>query len=395
MGERVKRLLSAALAAVLLSGGTAAASELPVTVLEAGGSPANPAASAGPVLQPDAGSGLQTAAMSNPNRIVPIETLKPAAPMSKPVLSPSGGTLILSNSPESPTSAGGFYRDTVSGSFRIFSHQANMTGSLLNVAAAVTNTSGYKVKLYEEGTGAGIDYYPDQAGQNALDAFLKSRGYKRPIAVLEPGETYWKTYAVPSSDTLTSYLQLRAESAAGGNAPVTVTTLGYAGQRPANPLAEPMLPPDKHVRGTFPHYDRTGTLVYNTSAGNSLIRVSSAPSGQWADFMPGEYENGRDAISGATVVNSGNYGVIYDLSVQINNESDKRRTIGVYLNAAGGSGHYTIGWGGKLLNSGYLDFTKAWQFAELKVSRKGKTIPSRLSLTGGSSGPQALYFTNQ
>ncbi|OXM13427.1 hypothetical protein [Paenibacillus herberti] len=395
MGKRINRLVPAAIAAVLLVGGTVAAS--PNTVLEAGGSPPSGAAAGGSVsssLQAEAASGLQTAALTTPDLVVPIATLKPAVAMVKPVLTPSGGTLVLSNSPESPTTTGGFYRDTVSGSFRVFSHQANLTGAGLNVATAVTNTSGYKVKLYLEGAGAGIDYYPDVAGQNALDAFLKSRGSKRPIAVLQPGETYWKIHAVPANDTLTGYLQLRAETMYGGSAPVTVTTLGYAAKRPSDPLVEPILPPDKHVRGTFPNFDRTGTLVYNTSAGNSLIRVSSAPSGQWADFMPGEYEQGRDAITGATVANSGNYGVIYDMSVQINNQSDSKRTIGVYLNPSGGAGHYTIGWGGKLLNSGFLNYTMAWQFAELKVGRKGKTVPSRLSLTGGSSGPQTLYFTN-
>ncbi|MBW7453384.1 hypothetical protein K0U00_04965, partial [Paenibacillus sepulcri] len=38
--------------------------------------------------------------------LVPIETLKPGAPMEKPVLTPTGGPLILSDSPESPKTEG-------------------------------------------------------------------------------------------------------------------------------------------------------------------------------------------------------------------------------------------------------------------------------------------------
>ncbi|ASS68387.2 MULTISPECIES: hypothetical protein [unclassified Paenibacillus] len=351
-------------------------------------------ASASPPAVPESGAGLQAMAKDQPFVTVPIESLKPAQAMEKPVLTPTGGQLILSDSPEMPTAPGAYYRDVVTGSFRVFYHHLNNTGAPLQIGAAVTNTSGYTVKLYEEGSGAGVDYYPDVAGQIALAAFLKDRGSKRPVAVLKPGESYWRTAEVPATHTLSGFLQLRAESASGGAAPVTVTTLGYA-MRPADPLAEPVLPPDRHIRGTFPHYDRTGTLVYKTSAGNSLLRVDSSPSGQWADFMPGEYEQGVDATSGAAVLNPGNYGVIYDMSVEIENDSDERRTVGVYLNPSGGSGHYTIGWGGKLLNSGFLNYTMAWQLSEFNVGRKGKTVPSRLSLTGGSAGPQTLYFTSR
>ncbi|MGN7454032.1 hypothetical protein ACTHPH_04335 [Paenibacillus pasadenensis] len=405
-----KKLLPAVLAAALLASGSAMASPqagLGPAEPEGGSAAALRAADGTPLPERDAsaaaglGGGsasgsasLQAAALATPNLIVPIETLKPAVALSKPALSPAGGPLILSDSPESPTTPGGFYRDTVSGSFRVFYHHYNKTGAELQVAVAVTNTSGYKVKLYEEGAGAGVDYYPDIAGQLGLEAFLADRGSRRPVAVLLPGQSYWVSHAVPVTYTASGFLQLRAEAPGGGSAPVTVTTLGYAGARP-DPLAEPILPRDKHVRGTFPHYDRTGTLVYDTSLGNALIRVSSAPSGQWADFMPGEYEPGVDATTGESVVNSGNYGVIYDFNVQIDNKSEGKRTVDVYLNPSGGSGHYTLGWANKRLSSGYLNYTQAWQFAELKVGKKGKTVPSRLSLTGGSSGPQVLYFTNK
>lgn len=338
---------------------------------------------------------LVSAGASAEETIVPVSELKPAAPMSKPVLTPTGGALILSDSPESPKTEGAYYRDRVTGQFRVFWHHANMTGAPLNIAVAVTNTSDEPVMLFNEGQGVGTDYYPDLAGQDALAAFMDTHGNQTLTAILQPGETYELNTPTPDQYTVSGIVQFRAANQHGNtDAAVTVTTLGYV-NLPEHPELAPILPGDVHVRGTFPHFDRTGTLTYNTSAGNSLIRISSAPSGKWSDSMPGEYENGINAIDGSTVVNSGNYGVMYNLAVEINNESDSKKLISIYDSPSGGAGHYVIGWAGSLLQSSFLDYTKAWKFTEFKVNHKGKTVQANLSLTGGAAGPQSLYFTNR
>ncbi|AJY74071.1 hypothetical protein [Paenibacillus beijingensis] len=337
---------------------------------------------------------LVSAAASAEETIVPVSELKPAAPMSKPSLTPTGGALILSDSPESPTTEGAYYRDRVTGQFRVFWHHANMTGAPLNIAVAVTNTSNEPVMLFTEGQGVGVDYYPDLAGQDALAAYMNTHGSKKMTALLQPGETYELSARTPDTYTVSGIVQLHAQSQRGNeDATVTVTTLGFV-TPPEHPEQVPILPGDVHVRGTFPHFDRTGTLTYNTTAGNSLIRISSAPSGKWSDSMPGEYEYGINAIDGSTVVNSGNYGVMYNLAVEINNESDNKKLISVYDNPSGGAGHYVIGWAGSILQSSFLDYTRAWKFTEFKVNKKGKTVQANLSLTGGAAGPQVLYFTN-
>ncbi|UYO04723.1 hypothetical protein [Paenibacillus sp. PSB04] len=334
------------------------------------------------------------AAFADDAELVPIETLKPAVPMVKPVLTGTGGSLILSDSPESPKVEGAYYRDAVTGSFRVFWHHQNMTGEPLTVAVAVTNTSAEPVMLFSEGIGLATDYYPDVAGQMALADFMSNRAAQKKEAILQPGESYYLTALAENTHTASGIANFAAYTQQGhGDATVTVTTLGYK-EQPANPLDVPILPKDVHVRGTFPHADRTGTLDYNTSSGNSLIRISSAASGPWSDSMPGEYEEGWNAVDGGTVINNGNYGVMYNLSVAINNEEDVKRVISVYDNPSGGAGHYVIGWGRDLLQSPFVNYQKAWKFTEFTVNKKGKTIAAELSLTGGAAGPQTLYFTN-
>ncbi|MFD1952970.1 hypothetical protein ACFSL6_01965 [Paenibacillus thailandensis] len=336
---------------------------------------------------------FSAATASAEGELVPIETLKPAKPMEKPILTPTGGVLILSDSPESPKTEGAFYRDQVSGLFRVFWHHANMTGAPLNIAVAVTNPTDEPVWLYTEGKGIGVDYYPDIAGQTALADFMDTRSNRKPTAVLQPGETYYIENEAPPEYTVSGIVQLHAVTPQGkDDAIVTVTTLGYF-HKPEHPEEVEVLPGDVHVRGTFPHFERTGTLTYNTSAGNSLIRISSAASGPWSDSMPGEYETGYNVIDGKSVVNNGNYGVTYNLSVEINNESNSSQIISVYDNPSGGAGHYVVEWGGLLLQSPFVNYTKAWKITDFKVNKHGKTIAANFSLTGGAAGPQTLYFT--
>ncbi|MDR9857144.1 hypothetical protein RJP21_26460 [Paenibacillus sp. VCA1] len=334
------------------------------------------------------------AAFADEAELVPIESLKPAVPMVKPVLTGTGGPLILSDSPESPKTEGAYYRDSVTGSFRVFWHHQNMTGEPLTVAVAVTNESDEPVMLFSNGIGLATDYYPDVAGQTALAGFMNNRAAQKKEAILQPGDSYCLTALTEHTHTASGIANFSAYTQKGHkDATVTVTTLGYK-EQPANPIDVPILPKDMHVRGTFPHMDRTGTLEYNTSDGNSLIRISSAASGPWSDSMPGEYEEGWNAIDGESAINNGNYGVMYRLNIAIHNETDAKRVISVYDNPSGGAGHYVIGWGKDLLQSPYVNYLNAWKFTEFTVNKKGKTVAAELSLTGGAAGPQTLYFTN-
>ncbi|MDT2236449.1 hypothetical protein P7H19_09285 [Paenibacillus larvae] len=57
---------------------------------------------------------------------------------------------------------------------------------------------------------------------------------------------------------------------------MTVTTFNYKQNRPVKPEVLPILAGDSHERGTFPHFDRVGTISYPFSLGNAYISISSS-----------------------------------------------------------------------------------------------------------------------
>jgi len=148
------------------------------------------------------------------------------------------------------------------------------------------------------------------------------------------------------------------------------------------------------VRGTFPHFDRIGTITYNTSMGNAVRSVDSDAYGQWQDDMPGEYEIGWDAVDGKEVINNGNYGVLYHWTMEFINDAHNPRTINMYLTPSGGYGSYVLQWKQAVHESGWLSYMDAWNFKSFNLGANGRTLKAQMSLVGGSSGPQTLYFTN-
>lgn len=326
--------------------------------------------------------------------VVPVSTLAPAAPLEKPQLTGVGGKLIFSDSPETFSETGAFYRDEAEGEFRVFWHHQNTADHLLTVSVAITNESAEPVELYSKGSGVATNMYVDVAGQTALADFLRTRGTTRYLATLEPGEHYWIDAPTGSMLTTSGIVQLEAVTKhAHRPTTVTVTVLGYD-TRPEHPEQLPILPPSIHTRGTFPHFDRIGTIRYNTSMGNVYLSVDSAASGPWKDDMPGEYEVGWDAVDGKEVINNGNYGVLYHWSVEITNDEHHPRTVNLYLNPSGGFGHYALQWKEEILESGFLSYLDAWNFKSFTLGANGNTYRAEMSLTGGSAGPQKLYFTN-
>ncbi|WP_139892530.1 hypothetical protein [Bacillus sp. D386] len=324
---------------------------------------------------------------------VPIETLKPAVQLEKPELKQTGGKLILSDSPETYSDDGAFYRDTATGEFRVFWHHQNNSGENRNVSLTLTNTSDESVMLYSKGVGASVNIYPDVAGKEALVQFLEEKAKKNYIKTLQPGESYFLETNANDGETVSGIAQYDIYTKHGRKpATVTATTLNYT-ERPADPLSFEILPPDSHVRGSFPHFDRKGTLTYDTAIGNAFIRLSSAAYGQWSDKMPGEYEEGISVVDGnKSVINNGNYGVLYDLDVKIENSLHRPLQISLYDNPAGGFGHFAMQWNGKLNTTGFLSYVNAWKFASEKIGANGNQYDFVTSLPGGASGPSVIYF---
>lgn len=336
-----------------------------------------------------------TPAFAATQTTAPISTLKPAVHLDKPTLAQTGGKLILSDSPETFSTVGAFYRDTATGSFRVFWHHQNSSVKGDVVAAAITNTSGVNVEVFSQGVGVATNVYPDVAGQQALTQFMQSHADKKYVTTLKPGESYYVEASTPAGDTTSGIAQFATyRQDSHQPATVTVTTLNYQSQ-PSDPTTVSILPSDSHTRGSFPHFNRAGVLNYDLSQGNAYIRLSSANAGRWSDSLPGEYEAGTDVVDGgSTVYDNGNYGVLYNLTVQVTNGTHAPRRLTVWDNPSGGYGHYVMQWNNQLSDSGFLSYSNAWRFAEATTGAVQNHYQLETSLPGGASGPQVIYFSS-
>lgn len=328
--------------------------------------------------------------------VVPVATLKPALSMEKPVLTPVGGKLIFSDDPEPFDRPGAFYRDAAEGDFRVFWHHQNQSDREWTVAVAITNLSPNTVKLFSKGQGVKTSVYVTEAGQLALVDFLQTYGSTKLLARLAPGESYFLEAPTGPGQTTSGIAQYEAVTQRGNDpAQVLVTVLNYDA-KPEHPEQTAVLPArGPQVRGTFPHYDRVGTITYHTSMGNAFLPVDSAAAGPWKDDMPGEYETGWDAVDGKEVIDNGNYGVLYHWTIDYINDDHRPKTIRMYLNPPGGSGNYTLQWKNQILSSAWLSYPDAWNFATFTLGANEREIRAQMSLVGGSAGAQNLYFTNE
>ncbi|GAA2756258.1 hypothetical protein [Actinopolymorpha rutila] len=362
------------------------------------------------------------------DELVPVESLGTQHQIPKPTLTASGPHLILSDSPELPDAdtalPGAFYRDSVDGLVRVLGHQQNNAQVPMVLGVAVTNTSDGPVLLFDRGVGRSADYWPDVAGQNSLTAFMNDHHSARYLTTLKAGETYWSTRTVAPTYTEASIQEFAAVTSGTaenvgqlqraldpdiptdqlrlprGAAParVTVTTVGYwyTEPRTADPLTLPVLPGDTdHVRGTFDYSDLYGTVPVEPDGGVQRLSVDSAPPGKpWNDSMPGEYRLGRSAVDGdRAVYNDGNYGVLYHLDTVLKGDRRSAGTpVGLFLNPAGGGGHFVVAVNDSLHQSPYVDWPRAWHYDQAAFGARDVHLRLTTSLTGGSAGPQVLLF---
>lgn len=154
-----------------------------------------------------------------------------------------------------------------------------------------------------------------------------------------------------------------------------------------------VLPSDSHVRGTFPHFARYGSLGVNGCANTQSLDVDTAPPGQpYSNDMPGEYELGRDAVDGGSAVyDNGNYGVVYHFAINVSRASECiGQPVGLLMTPAGGAEHYAEIVNDDIVAPPYIDYTSAWLFGQLGASQTRALLVT--SLTGGSAGPQRFIF---
>jgi len=361
--------------------------------------------------------------------LVPMSTLGTPKALTKPTLSAHGGHLLLSDSPEQFKAPGALpaamYRDQVTGDFRVFYHHQNVSGQTLSVGVAVTNTSSQPEILFARGDGESTNLYPDVAGQSAAASFISSRRSISFAALLAPGQSFYKVQSLPNGDTASAIVEYLPVTFPGGSAsaslPIellqnlaqavdegsdspnlpggfglgsaTVSTVAFIGDQPADPVALPVLPPDTHIRGTFPHADRSGTFTVSTAPGLQYLSVDTAPPGKkFSNPMPNEYERGVDAVDGGTsVYDDGNYGVMYDFHIFFKNDSGVPN-MALLMQPSGGFGHYLMVTNGQLSLSPFVSYTSAWWFGNIPLHNNLTQIDLATTLPGGASGPQKLLF---
>lgn len=322
-----------------------------------------------------------------------------SVPFGSPILTlnRTGYKLLLSNSPETFTTTGAFYRDSVSSRFRVYYHHQSNVGYAVSVAVAITNKTAQTLDLYLNKRGAATNLNPAIAGKTTLYDWFASSSTDYYIATLAPGATHYLAQSLANGYTASGMYDLVAVYKSDYSvAPVTVTVLAYT-TAPSDPTQTAVLPKQSGVsRGTFNFTERTGTFAYGTQEGNRYLDVAGPISGQYSNAMSGEYEAGTSAVDGNEIVfNNGNYGVVYKLTVKLTNDGTGYSAADLLANPAGGESWFILKRDGNLLVSPrVIQPSEAWVFYKTALSQGASvTVNLEMSLAGGSSGPMRLYFT--
>lgn len=235
--------------------------------------------------------------------------------------------LLFSDSPETVYETGILYRDTLSGSGRLFFHHVNGTSTLKKLAVIVKNNGPRPVKftITRSGIdGPSLDY--QAVGKKSQEYYFGEQketttelGFGQSIELLGG-----KGAMLPTDKLLTGTIDFTSDR------PVEVSVLMCEPQADVelfNDLGK-QLPQDEHpLRGTFEksdlHYNIKRTINTNSGENHALLM---------ADSTTGEYLRGVDATTGLPAENYGNYGVIYTVDYKL--KGDKPYEL--WLNPWGG-----------------------------------------------------------
>lgn len=223
----------------------------------------------------------------------------------------TGGTLLFSDSPEYVQSDGIMYADTVQGDARVLFYHLNDTDEPKRVAVVLENTTDKytSVEVTRGGMSEPSSYYLQVGKQTQTEYFdtkMKDSvlllgsgsGLLRPemgTVVLQPGQLVYGVFDFKTEVPVRVSVLM---------CPVGVNPLEFA-------KTAPVLPKDEErLRGTFKGMDRIirSQKPYNPAEDG----VVYFPIG---DNKHDPFRTGIDATDGSTVVNEGNYGVLYHIDI--------------------------------------------------------------------------------
>ena len=242
--------------------------------------------------------------------------------------SSSGGKLILSDSPEMVSSDGIMYQDKVEGKIRLFFYHVNATNTAKKVDVVLENkgaVSAHIVVGQSSISSPGYDWLA--VGKETLASYLAGRG--RSQITIPPGKAVTLSTSISEIAVLPNML-INGIYDFVTDHPVTVKVMMLPMLEESTDFAKvaQTLPADEwHLRGTFEGADRkiSSMEAYDPTNDGAVALTL-------ADNQVDSYVKGIDAIDGSKVVNYGNYGIVYQISLPTKNKGK----VAYYLVPMGG-----------------------------------------------------------
>ena len=234
------------------------------------------------------------------------------------------GWLILSDNPESPERCGVLYQDYFVGNCRLFMHHANNTQGPARIAAVLYNFSDKDAVVHIRKAGyAGPSHDYRLVGKRASERYMRSFG-ETPLIVRAHSSAVldrkMQENIVDTQQLVSAIYDIYSESSLFIK--VVIADSAWSSVQDVSDI----LPMQGNTpRGTFnvieKHIGYSG--VYSWHAGKAAITLAT----------PADYVKGYDAITGKQVVNYGNYGVLYNVSL----DAELDEPFQVYFNPRGGA----------------------------------------------------------
>lgn len=221
-------------------------------------------------------------------------------------------TLIRSNSPETVNSEGIVYQETAAGNTRFMIHHVNNTGKNVKMYVVATNTNFTEATIKTENLGfAGPSPIATAAGKSSVERYFESMqdGSKRSSITLAPGES--KLVMTELSKSVMKQggvISLFSDMSSDYSIQYDVIMI----DEKLDPLTVleklPILDRDGvHNRGTYPNSTRV--IRYSEPVGATSMRLALG------DNQDDPNLAGMDPMLGVEASNSGNFGVLYKITL--------------------------------------------------------------------------------
>lgn len=307
--------------------------------------------------------------------------------------------LLVSDSPEDPTSTGILYQDSEingTGKFRVYWYHKNATGSSKYIGFGIWNNTGktIKVNLGKRAYAIQQSNEPTSApmGQRLLSSWLSSSDSEYTYATLNNGSYTYIGFSIPNGLKGTGmYNVIIRDASTGAIVKNGITVKTYISST-ANPGSlSNILPkdpsPTTHIRGRFDHAPKY--LTWNASI-NQQFTFTSTLYNNWP-VPTNDLNRGYSAVDNEYIYGYGSYG--QDLNITVNTPSGNwalvlEPSLGVDGNGGGSVTHYLAAY---VSNRGTISKTipanNGWV---ITTGTGAQAVTIKTSLPGGEMAPLHL-----